>query len=42
MDYTKILVLANGERQEFDSPKNLQADKKSLFYAMCKDAQLVS
>jgi len=42
MDYTKILVLANGERKEFDSPKNLLADKKSIFYAMSKDAQLVS
>jgi ATP-binding cassette subfamily C (CFTR/MRP) protein 1 len=42
MDYTKILVLAQGEKMEFDSPKLLLADKKSIFYSMCKDANLVA
>jgi ATP-binding cassette subfamily C (CFTR/MRP) protein 1 len=41
MDYNKILVLAQGEKVEFNSPKNLLANKKSLFYGMCKDASLV-
>jgi ABC-type multidrug transport system fused ATPase/permease subunit len=42
MDYTKILVLSQGEKVEYDSPKNLLANKKSIFYSMCKDAALVS
>ena len=41
LDYTKILVLAQGQKIEFDSPKNLLANKSSVFYGMCKDAGLV-
>lgn len=42
MDYDKILVLAQGERVEYDAPKNLLNNKNSLFYSMCRDAALVS
>ena len=34
--------LFQGEKVEYDSPKNLLSDKKSVFYSMCKDAALVS
>ena len=34
INYDKILVLNNGEILEFDSPKNLIANEKSLFYQL--------
>ena len=41
LDYTKILVLSQGQVAELDSPQNLLANKVSIFYDMCKDAGLV-
>ncbi|XP_040570074.1 multidrug resistance-associated protein 1 [Lepeophtheirus salmonis] len=41
MDYSKILVLKNGERVEYGTVAELLADKKSQFYSMCSDAGLV-
>lgn len=40
MDYTRVLVLENGEMAEFDSPSNLIA-QRGAFYKMAKDAGLV-
>ena len=34
INYDKILVLNNGEILEFDSPKNLIENEKSLFYQL--------
>ena len=34
INYDKILVLNNGEVVEFDSPKNLIQNEKSLFYQL--------
>ena len=34
INYDKILVLNNGEVAEFDSPKNLIQNEKSLFYQL--------
>ena len=41
IDYDKILVLSQGQVTEFDSPKNLLANKQSVFHDMCKEAGLV-
>lgn len=41
LDYDKVLVLGNGKVLEYNSPTNLLNDKKSVFYGMAKDANLV-
>ena len=41
MDYSKILVLDQGEVVEYDTPKNLMSDKPTIFHAMCVDARLI-
>ncbi|CAG7727247.1 unnamed protein product [Allacma fusca] len=41
MDYNRVMVLDNGEIQEFDSPAVLLQDSTSVFYNMAKDAGLV-
>jgi len=40
MDYDKVLVLKDGELAEFNTPKELLADKSTIFYSMCSDANL--
>ncbi|MFT7798876.1 multidrug resistance-associated protein 1-like isoform X1 [Arapaima gigas] len=40
MDYTRVLVLDQGQMAEFDSPSNLIA-KKGIFYRMAKDSSLI-
>ncbi|KAK4875040.1 hypothetical protein RN001_011462 [Aquatica leii] len=41
MDSDRIVVLDKGSIAECDSPSNLLENKKSIFYSMCKDANLV-
>ena len=41
LDYDKILVMRYGEVAEFNSPKELLADKTSLFYSLCHASKLV-
>lgn len=41
LDYDKILVMSNGGLAEFNSPKELLADKTSMFYSLCHAAKLV-
>ncbi|CAG7824411.1 unnamed protein product, partial [Allacma fusca] len=41
MDYDRVMVLDNGEIQEFDSPAVLLQDSTSVFYSMAKNAGLV-
>ncbi|PVD27620.1 hypothetical protein C0Q70_12786 [Pomacea canaliculata] len=41
MDYDRILVLDGGLVKEYDCPHVLLADKKSIFYSLAKDADLV-
>lgn len=37
----RVIVLSDGQIQEFQSPNVLLENKQSLFYAMAKDAGLV-
>lgn len=41
MDYTRVMVLDQGNIKEFESPDNLLKDELSIFYGMAKDAGLV-
>lgn len=38
MDYSRILVLEAGRVKEFDSPRALLADTKSLFHSLASHA----
>lgn len=40
INYDKILVLDNGEMEEFDSPKNLLKNNFSAFYNLHKKSNL--
>ncbi len=40
--YCRIMVLEQGRIKEFDNPSVLMANPQSAFYAMCRDAGLVS
>ncbi|KAH9507533.1 Multidrug resistance-associated protein 1 [Bulinus truncatus] len=42
LDYDRILVLDHGKVKEFDSPKSLLKNKNTSFYALAKDARLVT
>ncbi|KAH9514953.1 Multidrug resistance-associated protein 1 [Bulinus truncatus] len=41
MDYDRIMVLDAGLVKELDSPSNLLANPRSIFYSMAKEANLV-
>lgn len=41
MDSTRILVLDKGQIAEFDTPKALLKNKKSIFYSMAQSANLI-
>ena len=40
INYDRILVLAAGERIEYDSPENLKNDKSSVFYQLYSKSSL--
>jgi ATP-binding cassette subfamily C (CFTR/MRP) protein 1 len=42
LDSDKVIVLDRGHITEFAAPDDLLRDKKSAFYSMAKDANLVS
>ena len=37
VDYNRIVVMRDGLLAEFDTPKNLMRNEKSIFYSMAKD-----
>ncbi|KAK4337018.1 hypothetical protein RND71_044198 [Anisodus tanguticus] len=41
MDYDKVLVLEKGNVAEFDSPKKLLSDDKTIFYSLAKNSGIV-
>ncbi|CAI5760337.1 unnamed protein product [Candida verbasci] len=41
LDSDRILVLEKGQVAEFDTPSNLLKNKKSLFYALCKQGGFI-
>ncbi|KAI5953221.1 hypothetical protein KGF54_002592 [Candida jiufengensis] len=41
LDSDKILVLDQGKVMEFDSPKNLLNDEKSMFYSLCLEGGII-
>ena len=41
MDSNRVMVLDKGQIAEFDSPSNLLADTKSIFYGMAKSGKWV-
>lgn len=42
MDSDRVLVLDQGQVREFDTPRNLLADRDSVFHSMAEAAGLVS
>lgn len=42
MDSDRVIVLDAGKIAEYDSPKNLLADRDSIFYGMAKNAGLIN
>lgn len=40
--FCRVIVMSAGEVKEFDSPAALLKNSQSLFFAMAKDADLVS
>ena len=41
MDYDKVIVMQDGQVAEYDEPQALLANKSTIFYSMCNDANLV-
>ena len=41
LDSNRVLVLDQGKVAEFDTPANLLANQKSVFYSLAKDAKIV-
>ncbi len=39
MDSNRVMVLDKGQIAEYDSPSNLLADTKSIFYGMAKSGK---
>ena len=41
LDYDYVLVMKNGEIQEFENPNELAKNENSAFYAMAKEAKIL-
>ena len=41
LDNDKVLVLKDGEIEEFDSPQKLLENSRGTFYSMAKDAGII-